>query len=313
MKTKIIILMIIMALLITGCSGKSKDKEIIVVDIHKGIGELEFDFMTNMPPDRLYSKEEYTLGIKLINKGSYDVRNGFVTLTGDPGYINVEGGLSTSKQLTQLTGKTNYDPRDSEQVVTFDSNIDFADTGFKEHSSNIVMTACYDYSNVFSTSICVDSDPYNLKAVEKTCTVKALNFQGQGGPVGISGVETTYSKKNDALYPRFKITISNFGKGELFTPGNSEAFCSSKNIKRETFNSITLKKLDFGDMILSDFECTPSNIVLNMDKAEIVCKLPEGSPKRLSDDTTTYTSQLSIEFDYGYSIAKSKMITVIQG
>lgn len=304
----------VMSLLImSGCSKGNSDNEVTVVDVHKGSDGVMFDFIKNMPPDKIYAGQEYQIGVKLTNKGAYDVKNGIVKITGDPGYITFDRGILASNNIRNLFGKTNYDPRNSEEVFTFDANIAFGDVGFKEHDSVLIFSTCYDYENVLSAQICVDPDIYDFKPTEKNCKIKTETFTGQGGPVGIASVTPELYIKNDALYPKIKLTIKNFGQGEVFTPGNSQAFCSSDNIDKGSINTIKIRKLEFSDITLDDMNCIPSKdkIVLKDGKADVICTLKDGNPKRISTDTDSYTTSLNVEIEYGYSISKSKTVKVI--
>jgi len=313
-KTKLILMIgIISLLLISGCT-KSSEKEVIRTDIHTGSDGLEFDFMQNLPMSKVYSGEEFQIGLRAINKGAYDMTNVIFKISGDPGYVSFNNKLSDSERISKIEGKTNYDPRDKEENIIFDAKSSFADIGFQEHDSLLIVSACYDYSNTLSTQICVDPDVYNMNPTEKNCQAGDKTFSGQGGPVGISKVETKMYSKNNALYPRFRITLTNFGPGEVITKGSGSTFCSSDTIKSTDLNSISISRLEFSDITLEDMDCIPTkdNIKFTNNQADITCTLKESSSKRLDANTDSYTTSLLVEINYGYSLSKSKTVTIIQ-
>ncbi|PLW79702.1 hypothetical protein C0585_06255 [Candidatus Woesearchaeota archaeon] len=298
--------------LISGCS--SDDREIVVVDIHSGNGKVEIEFIENLPPSKAYASEELQIGFKAINYGAYEVKNGIISLVGDPGYLFFEDGLTSEEEITDLTAKSNYDPRDTEQFFIFDAKTAFPDKGFSEHESVLYVNYCYDYENVFNDQICVDPDQYNLKPVDnKVCQVSESSYSGQGGPVGISSITPKMILRDDDIYPQFRIHIRNFGTGQIFSTGQSDIFCGSESINRDFMNSIKIDKIEFSDMTLEDFDCFPdiNDVVIRDREADIICTLKEGSSKRLRSIDEAYTTNLNIEFKYGYSESVSKTITLI--
>ncbi|MBR9676229.1 hypothetical protein GOV05_04425 [Candidatus Woesearchaeota archaeon] len=315
-KTSILIMLLIISIFLSGCTlnlGFGSSKEVVVTDVYTGSNGLEFAFLENLPPNGLYAEEEFQIGIRMINKGAYPISNAILTITGDQGYITFMGsGLSDSETIS-LEGKTNYNPRDDEEILYFDIITDFADPEFTEHDSTLLLSACYEYENKLSTMICIDPDTYNLKPLEKTCQAGSQSFPGQGGPVGVSNIVSEVKETNGDLYPRFRITITNFGSGEALYPGNIAAFCSSQNVPSTMINRIRITNIAFSDIVTADLDCFPAldSVELRGGKAEVVCALREGSPKRLDPNTGTYTTNLVIEFDYGYSISDSKTITII--
>lgn len=304
-------MLLMITLAITGCGGGSSN-EVIRTDIHTGHAGLDLEFLKNQPVPKIYAGESFQIGIRAINKGAYDAKNAIVRISGDPGYITFEKSLSAYDRFN-LDGKTNYDPRDKQESIIFTAESSFADKGFKEHDSMLIVNACYDYHNTLSTQVCIDPDIYDQRPDEKNCDVKILSFGGQGGPVGVSQIESRMSTDNDAIYPRFKITITNFGPGEVFTKGKSDEFCSSDKIKTEDINYIKLTKFEFSEIALDDMKCIPSKdkVKLKNKKGTITCTLKEGSPKRLKADTSSYTTNLLVEFDYGYSSSQTKIVTII--
>lgn len=318
-KRSILIFLFILAMfLLSGCDGiggdsKKKENEIVVKDIYSGSKGVDIEFIPNMPPLKLYQEEEFQIAVKITNKGAYQVRNGIINIAGDPGYINFENSKLTYTDTFALEEKTEFQPFDDQTIIDVETKAEFADNSFTEHDSSLLITLCYDYKAIFNNEVCIDPDIYNLKPNEKNCKVEKIGSSGQGGPVGISNVEVSMTKKYESMYPKIKMTITNFGKGEVINKNSINNYCSSKDIDKTSLNIIKIKNIEMGDFSINDFTCTPdmNNIRLKEKNVVVTCSLKEGSPKRIDENIPSYLTNLMVELEYGYSLSKMKTITVI--
>ena len=89
-----------------------------------------FECIKNMPPDSVYSNQDFQLAIRVLNKGAYDINKGIINVTGDPGYITFDRRISDSSTRRNLKGQSNYDPREKEEIINFDTDVTFVDKGF---------------------------------------------------------------------------------------------------------------------------------------------------------------------------------------
>ncbi|NTV23524.1 MAG: hypothetical protein HGA85_04075 [Nanoarchaeota archaeon] len=268
-----------------------------------------------------YEEEMIESAFKVVNKGPYDTR-GVIVASVNPAELEFSSGSSVYKKSFSVEGKDPVNP--------FDKSADFpfalkvlpisVEDNINSKQATILIKACYDYSGLLSSSVCIDKDPSNLNQIEKTCKTKSTveTGGGQGGPLAISKVSyETLIGEDGSIKPWFKIYLGNHGSGEVVSPGLYETACSGSAMPEEA-NTVTLEDISFSNYNINDFECFPTKLDLppvkeNDEDQEPVerfigCKLKQGRMKR--EEGKAYTTDLTIKIRYGYSISLTQQITL---
>lgn len=307
-KTIIITSLLIISLFLSGCIGTfgKKENPITDIDVYKGTNGLEIEFLKNSPPESIFEGESFQVTTILNNKGAYPINNGTVVLTNEIDYVEAK----KNSDNFALKGKEMYDPSNHDIIKDFSLKAIKIDPKSYERNSIILVTACYDYGTKLNTEVCIDTDPYNQKIVEKPCQIKDLSFSGQGAPIAVTKVITkmlvTDQKK---IRPQFQIYIRNDGNGQVISKNGDtiKNACGSNSINRSELNGVILKDLRFSEYNLStkkDLDCMPDILRLSNKEEYFVCTLkPE---KAIEEKISTFKTNLYIELEYGYTTTKSK-------
>lgn len=304
-KNNFILLLIIIlgVVLISGCISTNKpDTPITDVNIYKGTDALEIEFLPESPPDEIYEEEIFQVVALLKNKGAYPINNGIVVLTYEDDYF--ESGKAL--EYFQLRGKDMYDYSDDKIIKDFyleSKKLEGMSTG---HDSILLITACYDYKTILSTKICIDTDPHQIKEIKKTCETETESFSGQGSPISVKRIEPKMLSTPNGIKPQFRVYIKNNGRGEIISKDKINEICSSNKIEKSDLNGVILNDIRFSKYSKrnGDIKCVPKILKLVDGEDYFVCTLNE--EYAIPSDLPAYLTDLYIEFDYGYTITKSK-------
>ncbi len=305
MRKKIILAMIIagISIMLGGCTSfGTKDKAPITdVNVYTGTDGLDMEFLKDSPPSEMYENEEFQAVVDLKNMGAYPINNGRIVITDEPDYMDI----GTSTYSFNLKGKEAYVRVDDETVKDFFLKAKTLEDKSVSHQSTILATACYDYGTKLNTEICIDTDPHNLKMIEKACQAKDLSFSGQGAPVSIERIEQKMLvKEGGDVKPQFLIYIKNNGDGQVLSKNMIDTACGSSSMNRQDINGLTLKAISFSHFTKDDMNCTPSTLRLTGGEDYFVCTLKD--EMAISGNDATFTSNLYVELEYGYTVTKAK-------
>lgn len=323
-KTKKIILIFIILLLIIGCKGRKDSGPITKEEIYKGTDALVFNFLKNAPPLQVYASTEnersqFSVVINLENKGAYNIEDGFLTLILEEGYMSIDE-WDTTDQISYagenrasfyLEGKSLLNPFGGKDITTIRVNAQkFPETLSEIHTSSVLLATCYKYQTNLHENVCIDTDVYDLRNLDKACKVKDLSLTNQGAPVAITKVEVEMlpHENEGKIKPMFTIHVENKGNGEVIRPDEVaiENACSSKSLK--------IKENDLNVVYINTYlsgkeyglDCVPPSIKLRSKKGFIRCSLKEGKEKQYG----TYESPLIIELYYGYMQTIAKEVEI---
>ncbi len=296
------VLLIMMMLIIVGCGqGEGPSASITKEDVHKGNIGLVMNFGQNMPPLKVYESDIFPVGIELSNKGAFDITEGYLLLNLEEDNLQLEKG--SIKDDIEIKGKSIGNPKGDLGIISFLVKSNEIGKETETITSNIIATACYKYRTSFSKDVCVDTDFYNLKKGEKACSAKDMVFSsGQGAPVSVVKVEPNMLEENGVIKPRFVIYIENIGRGDVINPNSIEKVCSAEEIIPEDINYIEVEAY----LSETPLVCQPTPIKLQEEEKTVRCVLEEGISKNLQ----SYTTILTINFDYGYTESISKKVEI---
>lgn len=319
-------------MLISGC-GNKESEPITQKDIYSGTDGIVFNFLKNTPQNEVFSSykgevSQFDIIVELQNKGAFDVKEGLLTLVLESGYMEIEdwpldsaeeGVLSEGNNKNQK--KFNLDGRSLENlegdgaITSIKVNaLEFPETLSETHTSSVLLTSCYNYQTRLYENVCIDTDVYNLKELDKVCNVKDLSLSNQGAPISIISVEVDMLPQDNKIKPIFTINVENVGGGEVILDNDEiiKKACSSETVDRGSFNKIHINAYLSQKEEQNKLDCTPTSdkgesyIKLDNKKGLIRCSLKEGT----SMEYGTYMSPLIIELDYGYMQTIAKDITI---
>jgi hypothetical protein len=342
MKVKNIIIILIILLFVYGCKGGNKEytPTITSKDIYTGKEGLEMEFFENAPPKEIFENSFLPIGLKLYNKGAYDIgasgvnrgtKRGYLSISLEKDYMELnEDSLKSINEKVNFRGSEHIEfdlkgknieyPKGEEEVITFTANSkDLAKTDPQSeyHDSLISITACYKYQTKAVETVCIDTDVYGFKKrpEERPCDVKTLTLSSQGAPVAVTKIESEMVPKKDnpsVIKPSFLITVKNIGNGEVVKENKVEDACSSRPVNYTEWNNINVKayisdmsegnKLDC-DMVNEDDEGT---IILKQKQDIIRCSYEKGFDEKKG----VFSSPLYIILDYGYTDTISREVRI---
>ncbi len=303
---------LVLLVLLTACSdlggiGSSSSSN---EDYRKGNSALVLSFMASSPPSELFDEDQLYIGIEAKNLGAQDIAgtfyfSGFDTqiFSGPP---SSQIGFSNKPHAFKLEGKSFYSPEGGYNVFSFAENIN--NLKVTSYNPTILVTACYSYSTLATTEICLDPDPYST-AQNKACRSNDVSLSGgQGGPIEVTSVDVDPSKNS----ARFTFHIRNGGGGIVYDPAKVENCNPShpQGIRPEDINKIHIDSVTIGGMGNSiTSSCKPSGQELRLvdGKAVYMC-----SVQNIPEGTGAYMAPLSIEMSYGYRSSVSRSVKIIQ-
>ncbi|MBU3941992.1 MAG: hypothetical protein KKF74_03700 [Nanoarchaeota archaeon] len=294
---------IILVLFISGCIQNPFVTTTTQDDFRTGSQGILMEFLTNAPPSEIYEEYPFQIGVILKNTGAYDTKNGFISFTIEEDYME----LMNQNQETisfSLKGKSVSLPTGDQLIKTVKANTKKIDEQSEKHESTILVSTCYQYQTKKDITICIDTDVYDLKKMQKVCLVKDITLTPQGAPVAITKIESEMlpAEDDNLIKPAFKIQIKNVGNGEVIDKDKISDICSSEPVDYKELNIVDIKVM----LSNEELECKPEPLKLKDNEDEVRCILEKG----ISKDKATYTSPLTIELNYGYTYSISKKIII---
>lgn len=333
MRTKVILqmlLLVIVVVMISGCSaqkgGGGKDTSaklpFTYAAVHSGTEGVKIEFLPNAPPSELLapfksgSSYPFKAGIKLSNKGAFDVEDGWIVLTSEEDYMR----LDSFKRAFSLKGKSLFNPGGDSSIEVFDgSTKPFREGQSEKHVSLLLATACYKYRTGVQTDTCVDTDILGLSQKKKACTVKDISMGSQGAPLAVTKIEIKIFPEGSGeriafVKPQYVIHIKNAGDGEVINPSaDMGSACSSElvsNRDSEAFKRIWNIATVSASLSGKELACSPNPIRLRAKEDFVRCSLKDED--KIDANIPSYTAPLTITLNYGYTTTISKEVAVVR-
>lgn len=275
-----------------------------------GTEGIVLDFIEDAPPQELYEDSSVPLALKLENKGAADVQQGYLVWN-VPSYLFT---LEEHSETFELSGKKVDQPQGETKTFYRYAKAKALSPMQEVRTATIGATLCYDYETIFSEEICIDPQFYQSDKKKKPCEVKDITSSGQGGPVVITKVDVAMIPLDEQrLGPRFTVHLRNQGKGTVINKDDVQKACSSET-SPNLFNIVYIEEAKLSKIY--NLECTGlqrneqlgrSYILLEEGKeSSFICELKSGIPK----DQGVFSTPLLIKLGYGYTLTKSKEITI---
>jgi len=296
-KNHIIYISLILMLFLTSCSGG--DDAANKINYRTGSRALEMQFL-EPGLEEFFESDELVILVEYFNRGTFDITNGQFFVSGyDKTYLP---SLELDPEYINIPGKDEFDPTgDRSQILTIRSRQVILPSNAEEFRQRLKLSACYDYESHISAELCVDPDPHDRRKTEKSCHMSAVSPGAQGAPVVVNRV-TPYVSRNDF---RIDIEFTNAGDGEVFSRNLELNQCLNLD-KYKDLNKVQLDHVIFSGRQMN---CNPSNplrLVNGRGKVTCVC---EGC---INDYMDAYTTQIQIDFAYGYKNEEFKDVRLLK-
>lgn len=300
---------IILLIAISGCEKVYTPERPTLEDIEEGSEGLVISFIQNAPPPKVMEDSLFDIGIRIENKGTSDVKKGYLLLGYEKEYIGEifwqdKGG--NDRIYFDINGRSLNMPTGDEQVYL--ARIEAGNIGPQREQAQtlIYATACYDYSTKAHANLCIDTDIYNLKAIEKVCNADDISFSDQGAPVAVTRIESNMmtSKDEGVVRPQLKIYFSNVGEGTIIKNNRADTACSAQPLAKDDVNIIKVSA------VLSEtkLSCKPELLKLREGMDYTICTHEQG----IDENNPSYYAPLTITAEYGYMETISKQITLMK-
>ncbi|MEA3515016.1 MAG: hypothetical protein U9R34_06055 [Nanoarchaeota archaeon] len=305
----IIIILLTSLITISGCEKVYTPERPTLEDIEEGFEGLVISFIQNAPPPKVIEDSLFDVGIKIANEGTSDVKKGYLLLGYEKEYIGEifwQDKGDNDRIYFDIAGKSLNMPTGEEQVYL--ARIEAGNIGPQREQAQtlIYATACYDYNTKAHANLCVDTDIYNLKAIEKVCSAADIGLSDQGAPVAVTRIESIMmtSKDEGVVRPQLKIYFSNVGQGTIIKQGRADTACSSYPLAKDDINTIRVSA------VLSEtkLSCKPELLKLRDSMDYTICTHEQG----IDENNPSYYAPLTITAEYGYMETISKDVTLMK-
>ncbi|MFT4310361.1 MAG: hypothetical protein ACMXYC_01900 [Candidatus Woesearchaeota archaeon] len=293
------VVMVIIALFVLAACGTGGGQS-PSSNFRTGSQALDVKFAANNP-NIFYEGDAVNLLLELNNRGTFDIRGGFIALSGfDP---NVLPNMRVQASPTfSLEGKSEFFPTGNVQYLTIDSGPVRMSDNRQRQDQRINVVACYTYETRASFQVCVDPDPFNRNVGRKACSLQQVESGAQGHPVAVTSIEP-HASSNDI---RFNLRIQNVGNGLVYNPTIQPNACG-RGLQNTDLGLFHQTKVTLGDISL---DCQPENPLrlIGNQPAMLNC-VCRGC---LSGVSTAYTTTLDVELRYGYRNEISTSIQLVR-
>jgi len=319
--------LLLILLLLIACGPKEEETPITDKDYREGTDGLVFEFHPNAPPVNIFETSGFEVATDVWNKGAYTATQAYLTIILENEYMCVPQGEGCVVQkgsfnplLTQnllkdggeYSGRSISTPDGTSRFAKYNVDAQKLDLLSVQHTSPVILTACYAYTTEHAQDICIDPDP--TSTIDKVCEVSEISLTDQGAPIAITKIETRILPDGDQSRPQFLIHIKNKGDGEVVNVSKLQEACSSQKMDHKDWNRVYLTGFWFSNEMQfykrgdsnSNIECTPNPLRLTSGEGYIKCSVKNTIPR--SD--APYTTQAYIRLDYGYTHSESKDVLI---
>jgi len=336
---KLLFILGIFLITLAACN-KNPDLPMTDKDYKVGTDGLVFDFIDQAPPESLFEESEFEISSELWNKGAYTITDGYITAILESDYMCItdEGDdYENSPECIEATGEQGINPGITKRISDLEPEGDLPGKGVVspqgnakhlrltartkkldllsiQHTSPVILTACYVYITELSEDVCIDPNPTSLG--EKVCNVQDISLSDQGAPLAITLIENRMIPANDLVKPQFLIHIKNKGIGQIINKDKLEEACTAQKLYREDYNRLVLSEFRFSNDRYSyvftgnggsgNIDCGPNPLRLTDGEDYIRCTLKEGIPK----NTPPFETQAYMKFEYGYTNSVTKNVVI---
>ena len=236
MKKTIIAIIIMLTILVAGCTRTDNTQPI---NVYTGTEGVTIKFLQNTPQKSLYENSETLVIAEIWNKGAYSLNGStgnYVTLNLNFDKLYFSGNIIEGFPLFEpsqtvwrtVQGKSQGMPYGERKLVQLASLKINSIPGTRESPKTIIdASVCYPYKTIISQMICIDSDIYGIDKSPVCRNRGTYTYSGQGAPVVISRIEAD-------MIPAGIIGGSAAGSNPIIGPGGILEGIEQGNIDTES-------------------------------------------------------------------------------
>lgn len=317
MKQLVIIVLVIIALLVAGCSGGTRQNSITQPFIGGNVA-LDVGLMEGMPPAAVYdnAKMPFAVGVGLHNVGEADIgpttNNPFVrvSLTGiRPGAFGLTPAQMSQDLSEPLLGShKNFDGTilaGQTRAVVF--NLNYQEKLEGNLIQPIVANVCYDYETFATVPICFKNDIIENVQDAQICTLTGEKMpQNSGAPIQVT------SLVENPLGPyrvMVNFNVEHVGTGDFYGRSNDETCVPIVTNMNKNRVHVTVTSQD-NTMTIRCSQLNNGNTgtitLFSGAPMTVTCTL-ESSP---GSNTRIFTEPLSINLRYRYGTSVLQQVVV---
>jgi len=348
-KTHILVLLIILLVVISGCKikGGKKKAEKSLEEIRTGTEGIMVGFLPNTPPDKIpvdKANNIFDVVLEVKNKGAYPqpadtdaLRAGFGYLFGyvylsgfDDNIITfqsrkagvLEAGNVGRIDARTFEGKSTINPNGGLDLLEFKGTVTVQNLNVEKYEPTLQATACYVYETIAGPPVCIDPNPYSTVKEKKVCEVQPVTLTNQGAPVAVTRID------EEALSGRtqFKITIKNVGGGDVLRDGDGAIIKKCNPAEQLRIERGDIDKVKVVNVKIANQEliCGPfAEVSPGISKGQDITRAVQGWIRLINGEgfvicemprdptkKTAYTTPLTIRLHYGYRTTIEKKIQI---
>lgn len=308
MKKSVIILIVVVSLILSACSGISSGfgrsrstASPQEFDFHTGSQGLVMNFLQGAPPTRIYEGDPLSILVDFSNKGAVNIEDGRLYISGfDREYVHLTPRSPPGLPSFRAEGKSYYNP-----AGLMSTTAEFEDPRVSMPPSTDVfrqifkVTACYRYRTEAAARICLDPDPFNIRPEDKVCIARDTSVGPTGAPVSVTYVQQTSTRDR----VQFRIGIQNVGGGLIlasnrgYVPLNQ---CHTE-LGRDQINKVEVHAFLSGVALT----CQPESIRIVNGQGAVFCHVN----MRVDE---AYETVLNIYLDYGYRESITRSVEILR-
>ncbi len=304
----------------------------------EGTEALDFAFVEETPPEKVYENMPFSIALDVANKGAHTLV-GFLTVSIEEDYMCLidEENECTEEGKTKwfsLEGKSIFNTIGGSDVLEYKTKAKSAGRLSETHDVQVLATACYEYTTVWNQEVCIDTDINKMNIFPGACESTDISLTDQGAPLAITQIESHMIPTGTGyIRPMFTIYVANKGNGQVINKEKTEEACTASGLSSRDYNLIFLKQFVLStEDIFYDFNgydpstgkelhpdadgdtitCQPNPLILKGNGEDVItCIVNEDRDwDQFSLDQAPYTTTISMQFDYGYTVSASTEVTI---
>lgn len=264
------------------------------LEYQKGTQGLSFVFLEEAPPRSVFVGNDFSVGMKVKNEGSFDITDGAtmeIQVPDDSAFYFSEG----EKKPVSLLGRSPYAPEGEESIIYFPVKA-LCFPGFdgsqasilKNYTAKIKAVACYPYETNANVDVCIDTRKFTRQVGEQLpCEMQQAHTSGgQGAPVAVTSVNPkVVPLKEGVVKLQLDLKIEKVGGDtvRIFHPDEGD---DCKALEHE--NEVALEAI-MGTTMLS---CEPSLVKLKKSGVTVTCT------RDVSTAMGTFTTPVDVNLRY---------------
>ena len=300
--------LITLLILLVACQPQSGTQPQQPQDFRTGTQAISLEFLSNLPPNRLFDRDPFNVVVQVENKGTSKIGGGSDRIYLSGFDHNIITGIGTDgKAIPILDGRGPYLPRGGFDMLDWKGTVlALTDKRIDKYQPTILATACYNYETVASGQACIDPNPFAAASIEKICTPTTVGLGSQGAPIAVSSISVEPAPGRT----RFVISISNAGGGNVFK--NGAQFLSKCSPYGSGLGYDEIDYVQVADVTLSGISirqsCKPldstGHLRLSNGQAQLFCELSN------IQGQSPYMTPINVILRYGYRQSISKQVEI---